>query len=296
MKVLIPHPATLAPWLVACALATSAAQEPRRLNQADSIPIDLATALLASGGLGGDPEILVGGVPGWATARMYVPPNGRILGSAFMGTTVVAIISTPDMPDVAMAAMKRELQSRGWKAPPPQPSYGGGFRPAPSQNMETTRVSFCGDQQMLNASATRRRGVSTDIIVRITPAPPRFSTCTPPELPPGYRPPPWPTLFHPAGVPDATQLCGGDSPYGSSSIGSFVRTTTNATSLLDHYGKQLADSGWRTPTDTASIVGRTWTRTDSTGAPVELTITVATSPRDASCRTLNMSVRTLKKP
>ncbi len=297
MKLLITCRRTAASAVLMSAFTTIAAQEPRRLAQPDSIPIDLATALLTSGGLGGDPQILVGSLPGWMTGRIYVPANGRILGSAVMGTTGLAIISTPDMPDVAIAAMRRELQTRGWKNPPAQPSFGGGFRPAVlAPGTETTRITLCGaDQQVLSASATRRRGVSTDIVVRVvTPNP--GGVCTPRQLPPGYVAPPWPTLFHPTGVVDANQLCGGDTPFGSSSNGAIVRTPMSAASLLDHYAKQLQDSGWRSPADSASVIGRTWTRTDSTGAPVELTITVASSPRDASCRTLNMNVHTLKKP
>lgn len=297
MKLLIVRRSIAAALFVVGATATAVAQEPRRLIQSDSIPVDLATALIASGGLGGDPQLLVGTVPGWMTTRIFVPPNARILGSAFMGVTGIAIVSTPDMPDVAMAAMRRELESRGWKNPPAQPSYGGGFRPATMMpGMDATRISVCGGDQMLNASATRRRGVATDIVIRIVASPPGYGVCTPRELPAGYRPPPWPTLFNPAGVVDANQLCGGDNPFGSSGTGALLRTPMSATALLDHYAKQLRDSGWRTPSDTATVMGRTWTRTDSTGAPVELTITVASSPRDASCRTLNMAVHTLKKP
>jgi len=46
----------------------------------------------------------------------------------------------------------------------------------------------------------------------------------------------------------------------------------------------------------AAIIGRTWSRVDSTGAPVELSLTVATSPRDSACPELNLQVRTMRKP
>src|ERR1044072_6536684 len=124
MRLFILRRSPAALFLVALATVTSRAQEPRRLNQPDSIPVDLATALLTSGGLGGDPQILVGSVPGWMTQRIYVPAKGRILGSAFIGTTGLALMSTPEMHDAAMAVMRRELESRGWKNPPPQPSFG----------------------------------------------------------------------------------------------------------------------------------------------------------------------------
>ena len=302
MNLLIPQRCLAAALLIVgiVGIATSSgAQEPRRLSQPDSIPMELATALISSGGLPGDPQILVGSLPGWMTNRVYIAPNARVVGSAFIGTTAVAIVSSPEMPEPAMSALKRELATRGWKAPPPQPSYGGGFRSATMNMMaggDPTRATLCGaDQQMLTASAARRRGVSTDIVMRLSTVT-NYGTCNPPQLPPGYRPPPWPTIYQPTGVADANQACNADNNFGSSGTGAIVRTPMTSEALLDHYAKQLQDSGWQAPPGSGSIVGRTWTRTDSTGAPVELTITAAASLRDPSCRTLNMSVRTLKKP
>jgi hypothetical protein len=160
-----------------------------------------------------------------------------------------------------------------------------------------TRAVLCGaDHQMLTVSAARRRGVSTDIVMRIATMSGNYSTCNPPQLPAGFRAPPWPTLYHPTGVADGGQACNADNNFGSNGTSAIVRTPTASESLLEHYGKQLQDSGWQVPPGTGSIIGRTWTKTDSTGAPVELTITVAASLRDPSCRTLNMSVRTLRKP
>ena len=44
-------------------IATASAQQPAPLRQADNVPIDLAMALVASGGFGGEPQILVGAMP-----------------------------------------------------------------------------------------------------------------------------------------------------------------------------------------------------------------------------------------
>jgi len=294
---ILPRRLTAALLVVGAAVSTRA-QEPRRLNQPDSIPVELATALLSSGGLPGDPQILVGALPGWMTNRVYVAPNARVLGSAFIGTTAVAIVSSPEMPEAAMAALKRELATRGWKTPPPQPSFGGGFRSV-AMNLtgsDPTRAVLCGaDNQLLTVAVSRRRGVSTDIVMRIA----TFSgngTCSPRELPPEYRRSPLPTVYHPSGVSESPQSCNTDNPYGSNGSAAIVRSSMASDSLLDHYAKQLRDSGWQAPAGAGTIVGRTWTKTDSTGAPVELTITVSASPRDPSCRTLNMSLRTLRKP
>ena len=45
-------------------VGTAQAQEPKRLLQSDSIPLDLAQALVSAGGFGGAPQILVGAMPG----------------------------------------------------------------------------------------------------------------------------------------------------------------------------------------------------------------------------------------
>ena len=64
--------------------------------------------------------ICVIAIPGWIANRIYVPANGRVLGSAFQGTTVVGVISVPDEPESVIADDKRELAGRGWAPPPPQ--------------------------------------------------------------------------------------------------------------------------------------------------------------------------------
>jgi len=284
--------------ILALALAAGA-QEPRRLVQADSIPLELVTALVASGGLGGDPQILVGSMPGWVESRIVVPASMRILGSAFIGSTVVAVLRSSDSPEDAVATLKNELPKRGWKTPPPMPSYGGGFRPAPISAVPSgppTRLLFCGDQQLLNVSAVRRRGVSTDVTIRLTPVA-NYSPCKPPEVPASMRQSTFPTLFNPAN----TDIRGGTddcarSMSTSSGTGTTLRTTMDPAALLEHYAKQIQDSGWTTPAKGGSVVGRTWTRTDSAGNPIELSLSVTSSAREASCYELSLQVRTSRKP
>jgi len=63
--------------LMAAPIIAGRAQEPRRLAQPDSVPLDPVTALVVGGGLGGDPQILVGSFPGWIANRLYMPTNAR---------------------------------------------------------------------------------------------------------------------------------------------------------------------------------------------------------------------------
>ena len=185
--------------LLTIPLAAGLAQEPRRLTQPDSVPFDLASALIAAGGLGGEPQILVGSLPGWVSARIKTPANATVLGSAFLGSTVVGIISLPDAPDAVIADMNRELAKQGWKAPPPQPSYGGGFRPAGfslTVNGMPTRVTLCGDQQLLTVigDPPSRGGDRRD-------APPLAESHGQLDLQPGAAS----TRLHSISAPDALQ-------------------------------------------------------------------------------------------
>jgi hypothetical protein len=286
--------------LAICALLSPArAQEARRLAEPDSIPLDLAAALVSAGGFGGEPQILVGTMPEWIAPKLFVPPGGHVLGSAFLGTTLVAVVSVSTTSDSVLADFKRGLMQRGWTAAPPTPVYaGGGFRPAtmavPSSPF--ARDVLCSDQQMLTASATRRRGVATDITLRVT-STTGFSLCHPsqPNMPQVRSP--MPTLYNPVGANDArmTGDCNSLGFVNSTGTGTSIRTPMAADALLDHYAKQLADSGWKSAGETNTITGRTWTRPDSTGTPVEVTITV-TSSGQAGCRELSMQVRTMRKP
>jgi hypothetical protein len=278
--------------------AGASAQEPRRLAEPDSVPLELAAALVSAGGFGGEPQILVGSVPEWIAPRVFVPSGGRVLGSAFLGTTIVAVVTIPSASDSILADVRRGLLQKGWTPAPPPPVYsGGGFRSA-SMSVPSSpfaRDVLCSDQQVITASATRRRGVATDITFRITTSP-GYSACHPVQP---YQPAvrsPMPTLFNPTGVSEMgmNMECSALN-VGSSGTSTTYRTPMTADALLDHYGKQLSDSGWTVVGERVSITGRSWTRPDSAGNPIETSITVKTG-RESGCRELTMQVRTLRKP
>jgi hypothetical protein len=268
------------------------------LAEPDSIPLELAAALVSAGGFGGEPQILVGSVPEWIAPRVFVPPGGRVLGSAFLGTTIVAVMTMPSASDSILADVRRGLVQKGWTPAPPPPVYsGGGFRPATMSvpSSPFARDVLCNDQQVITATATRRRGVATDITLRITTSP-GYSPCHPVQPYQSAVRSPMPTLFNPVGVSEMgmNMEC---SAFMVSSTGTSAtyRTPMTADALLDHYGKQLSDSGWTVVGERASISGRSWTRPDSAGNPIETSITVKTG-RESGCRELNMQVRTLRKP
>jgi hypothetical protein len=280
----------------------TAAQEPRRLTQPDSIPVELAGALMSAGGFGLEPQILVGAFPGWMSALIPVSGGARVLGSAFLSTTTVGVMVTSQEPAAAIEQLKPELEKLGWTSPPPQISYGGGFRNPPPPMMgnapvlpAVTFLSLCGgDQQMLTVRASRRPSGS-QVLYRITPAG-TGSTCHPPPPPP----PPtnamrttFPTLYNPAGSGDYAAVR--DCQIDGSTALAQLRTPMPPQQILDHYAKQLQDSGWRLASGTTSM-GRTWTKPDSTGAPLEVSVTVVTLTRDSTCHHLSMQIRPIRRP
>jgi hypothetical protein len=283
--------------IISAATLPIAAQEPRRLSQPDSIPLELAGALIASGGFGTEPQILVGMLPGWMNSRVFLPANARVLGAAFIGSITVGVLSVSDQPDAAIAQFKTELLRRGWKTPPAQPNYGGGFRPAPVTGVDAspvTRLTLCGgDEQLLMVNATRRSGTATQVTYRVTPTN-QYGPCNP-MRPPEQQRVPMPTLINPPDVADFRNF-GSCSSTRTQSWGTMatLRTPMSIGALIDHYAKQLQDSGWRATA--LDLGGRTWTRTDSTGASYEARLMAMTSPHDTACRDLNLSIWSIQKP
>jgi hypothetical protein len=234
--------------------------------------------------------------------KIVIPSGGRLVGAAFQGTAVLTIVSIPRGGDSTIALLRKPLMEHGWFAPPAvqQPNYGG-FRPAlpaPS-DAPPTRLTFCDGAQQLNVSVVRHDAASTDIAYRIFAWSGIGGACNPPQMPTsmnGFRSP-YPGLYNPSGSSDA-RMTGDCSTTvgGSSSTGTTLRTAMGADAILDHYAKQLADSGWKPQADRGITTGRTFVRDDPSGAPVELSLTVTTSTRMEGCREVNMTARTGRKP
>ena len=288
----------IALW-AAIPLVHASAQDPRRLAMPDSIPVDLASALIAAGGIPGEPIILVGSLPEWFASRIAVPSSARVLGAASSGNIVVGIYTVKTTPDTAVTQLRTALLARGWRLPPPTPNYGGGFRPATMTTAQqmgpATRATLCRDDQTLIVSGATTRGGSANVTMRLTSAlgPTSYSTCNPPPRPemPANRLL-FPTLYDPPITGEATTPNACFPNYtNATGTNNYLRTTLSPELVLEHYTRQLQDSGWTATTSLAPPVGRTFARRDSTGAPIEVTLTVAGSPMGASCRDVTMQVR-----
>jgi hypothetical protein len=279
----------------------SLAQGKEPLSQPKTVPIELVTALVGSGGVAGpeSPRILVGSAPEWVMSKVVVPAGGHVVGAAFQGTTVLMIVNIPAAGDSVMPELRRALIEHGWKAVQAMPrlSVGGFMPPTPAANDATpTHLTVCGDGQILNATLSRRDEKSADVAYRIA-AQGTMGPCHPPQMPTLPTRLPWPALTNPAGTTDArmTGECSA-TMIPASGIGTTLHTAMSSDSIIAFYGKQLADSGWKAETDRSVPVGRIYTRTDASGAPSELTLSVANTAHAESCREVYMQVRTMKKP
>jgi hypothetical protein len=287
-------------------LVGASAQEPRRLAMPDSIPVELATALIAAGGIGGEPIILVGSFPEWVTNRITIPKGARVLGAASAGSTLVGVYSVSEAIDAAVAELKTTSLSRGWTLPSPPSVYGGGgFRPATmapqaQQTGPTNRATLCRDDATLFISSAPARGGGTNVTVRFISraGPMSYDTCHQPPRPemPANRSL-MPTLYDPpvSGGGATPSVC---YPNYNNSTGTstYIRTTLSPELVLDHYASQLRDSGWTAGGIAVPPASRTFTRRDSTGAPIEMTLTVAGSPKDPNCRDVSLQVRGPGRP
>jgi hypothetical protein len=279
--------------LVLALLASSAsAQGKESLSQPAMVPIDLVAALTASAGVPGPdvPRILVGSVPEWFTPKIVVPKGARILGSAFQGTVVLAIVSIPTVSDSIVGELRAPLIERGWKIPAPvqTPAYGG-FRPAPAavSAMPTTRLTVCDGDKQMTVNVVHQDSQRADIAYRIFTTSGVGGVCNPypqPQRP--FMPIPQPTLYNPPSSGDARMTGDCSTMNGGSSTGNntVLRTAMGLDAVLDHYSKQLLDSGWKSDAERGMIAGRSFTRTDSNTARMEM------------CRDVNMQIRMMRKP
>jgi len=286
--------------LVASLAGLAHAQGREPLAQPTAVPLELAVGLAAAGGLGGtgDPQILVGSVPEWAARRIPAPAGGTIVGSAFLGSIVVAVLTAPTS-DSSLRFYERELLRAGWRSPPVPPVYGGGFRPAATSPAARAQrsISLCSDAHYAIVSLGRQQAATTTLLVRLMTPPGAGGSCQPSQMPPESYRSPFPTLYNPpAAELLGTGSCSIANRSGSSGTGARYRAPMSPEAILDHYGRQLQDSGWKSSGLAGVTVNRTWARPDSAGRPQSLTISITSSPADSTCFDLQMNVERSGRP
>lgn len=274
--------------LAALSLSTVAANaQGRTLYNSDQIPREFVLALLmVHGGTSEVPDLLVGAVPRGLGPRIFVPEGARMLGS-MMSLASASILYESSLPvDSLRSLIERSLPRHGWRAMAPPGDRVGGFRPA---RLRTSPV-YCAGSDQLTFQLIRRGGQGTLVRMHVTDDDER---CAPIRMTRAESDAAYlrlPTLVNPRGAETPSPACLVGAGNGTTSR-TTVETSISSDSLLAHYDRQLADSGWKAaPAPRDHEVSRSWTRRTAV-AEETATITVSSPSERPACKTLTLQVR-----
>jgi len=280
----------------------SASAQARRLSgdASDSVPRALAEAVMDPLGTlrvfgGGRARLVVGSLPSGLAQRLWVPPGSVILGGVESSGINVAVIHSSLTEDSLRSGYRREQLTLGWTAPQaPQQTAIMGFVPATSVSTgdDAAGAMFCSGGTMLIIAVTKADFSTQEIravALNAGDARCRSSATAARPTPSPFRAQ-YQTLVNPPGSGNGF-TSPGCQPWNSTGGGGSTRlhTTMTVDDVFAYYGKQLADSGWTATTN--ETVARTWTRRDSTGALVQMTLTARTQPSAPGCIEVGMEVR-----
>jgi len=259
----------------------------------DSLPRELVEALLRPYlGLysGRGSGFVIGRVPASLAPYFFVPPGARVLGGIESPSTTVVVLSVPMSIEEVRAAYRKEQLRLGWAPPSPAGSRGWGFVPAPGAGQDGTSLVFC------------HIGQSLQIVPYQVPSQPLTLTATVQNYgsscanqvqfsSPSAAAMELPLLVNPqdAGMNDRTCFGSIVGIGGGNGTSERLQTNLSPAQLLEHFSRQLSDSGWST-SSSAAAVRRVWTRPDSGGLARELTLTITPSTV-AGCQELSVQLR-----
>jgi hypothetical protein len=277
----------------------------RRLTDvtADSVPkalveavIDPIGAMRMMGG-GARPRLLVGTLPSGLAQRLWIPPGSTVLGGIESSGFGLAIIHSPMSEDSLNAGYAREEPRMGWTLPPARTTAAPvmGFVQPPTTLAVGTGVVeggvFCSGGTTLSISVAPVDPLMREI--RATAMNLSDARCQPsPAVGPSRTilssRPQYPTLVNPPGTGTGYAPCLNWNSMGGGGQ-TRLQTAMTADDVLQHYGKQLTDSGW-TPGPDQSI-SRSWSHRDTSGTTTELTLTTRLAPASPGCVEVQMEVR-----
>lgn len=260
-------------------------------SRVDSLPRELVEALLRPYfGFypGSGSAFVVGRVPASLAPYFFVPPGSRVLGGIEGPSTTVVVLSTPMSTEELRAAYRREQLRLGW-TPASGPGYRGwGFVPAQGASPDGGLV-FCHIGQTLQI--TPYQSPSQPLLVTATVQNYGSQCSTQARMMSPSVGMELPVLLNPQDAAMNDRVCLGSNTTlgGGNGTGERVQTSLSAPQLLDHFSRQLADSGWSASPPLAGV-RRIWTRPDTGGTMRELTLTI-TPLSAAGCQELSLQVR-----
>lgn len=280
------------------AASTAVAQAPKATGP-DSLPRELVEALLhasVSTYPGDGSAFVVGRIPPSLAPFLFVPKDARVLGGMSNSNNTVAVFTIGMSRDELRNAYSRELPRLGWTPSNGRPGFSGwGFMPAPGSGPMGGGLEYCHIGQSLQINPTETpSGLSVTAVVRNY-----GGTC-------GGRTPAFvgsqpavdlPILTNPADAGMNTPGCFQPTivAFGTRATSERLESSMPADKLLDHFARQLSDSGWTATRAQGVSARRTWTRPDTGSTMRELTLTIAPSASPA-CQEITMQVRQVRKP
>jgi len=286
-----------------CAAVIAALAAPERPISAQTrglqdqpISRDLVEALLAGPSGRVTPSIVVGELPPAILGKLYVPAGARILGGTSSGLSSVAILMSAEKPDALAEEFRREMPALGWTwfDQPNATTYATmGFKDAPggAPPAASRTQTYCGAGATLTVRIDPQGVLESRIFASVAGGnfgammqqqAVRVSGPTDP-----LRNGRTPVLINPPGAHNQIGVC---PPNNMTGPGGRTELATQMTpdELFAHYGRQLADSGWKP--GGGATVSRTWTKIDSTGTAFELELMIKTFALIPTCRRLSTSI------
>jgi hypothetical protein len=276
--------------LLLCLLASPA------LAQDQLIPKELVDGLLASRGIR-QSIMFVGELPREMAGRVYIPKGARILGGMSMGSGGTAVLLSSARRETIVAEIETELPKLGWTQFDPSTRMNpmSEFRDA-SIPAGVVRMSASGPQQFCGPSggmtinvepagfADSRITITANDVNPCTGMSQQISATQQAEY--ALRP----KLINPAAARTDMNCFNMTRENFNYSSGGFTALNTSmpSTALIDHYAKQLADSGWSSVSQ--QRITRSWTKPDSAGKPMRYEMTIEESPTQPGCRRINTSL------
>ncbi len=271
---------------------TIAAATPLLAQSNDALPRDVVAAILRNVSGPSDPQILVSQIPTDLATRLSFPPGAHVIAS-LLGSAIQIIGSAPGTADSVRHWFETDFERRGYEA---ESIFGmaaaPAFRPA---ERSPSNGGYCGDAHEYHVTAQQRSPKVVEFVVRANLTglcnghPSDYGLSGTRWSGSGTNPPDFPLLVHPrdAEVSPGCSASQSGSPSRETSV--TISATSPATQLLTHYGRQLDSAGWKVERTLVGAAG-TWTRKDSTGRDVRLTVTVIPGLGPLDCRKIIMNV------
>lgn len=273
----------------------------------EMIPRDLVEALFsAQQPTGRPPTFLVGSLPPTLEAKVAFPKGAKVLGGLSDGTMgySVGVLLLDGPLNSVVDKVHTDLVAAGWSTDDPtvqQRLMRGDFVDAPSPQrrpLSGAPEMYCGRGGTLRLRFDPQGMAQTRLTVISSAvnqcAQMREAMMRSASIGGMSREPKRPVLVNPVGARNQDGICP-EYNYGMGDRSQGLTTQLSSQELLAHYGKQLADSGWKSGGESVSAF---WTRTDSTGMVYEYKITVQSYAGLPACRKVNgdLNGRTPRTP